>query len=136
MKWLKARWKRLWTFLYRWWGGKLLNIELADTASPARSEAEEAVARVVFETNVAPDCVAATVIRGGPAILIKHDKAQEAFVHHTYAKAADKAIEWLKHRESMGRELKQGMTSGLNRAQRRQFESRRRREKKGRKFDA
>jgi hypothetical protein len=114
--------RRFFRFVARWWQGKLRNVELADTASPARSEAEEAVAKIVFETDIAPDCVAATVFEGGCAILVKHDKAQELFVHKSYALAADKAIEWLK-----GQKLKQGHTSKMNRAQRRAFQKRKQR---------
>jgi ribulose kinase len=120
-----SRFKLFWKTLLRWWQGKIRNIELADTASPARSEAEEAVARVIYETQVAPDCVAATVFDGGCALLVQHDKAKELFVHKSYALAADKAIEWLK-----GQKLQQGKTSKMNRTQRRIFETRRRKNRK------
>lgn len=122
--------KRFFVFLWRWWNGKLKNIELADTGSQARSEAEEAVARVIYETDLVPDCVAASVIMGGCAIIITRDGGVgETFVGKSYNHAADKAVEWVKTRAvAEGVNLKaQGSTSGLNRAQRRAFDRKRRR---------
>jgi len=124
--WLRSSAKRLW----RWWLGKLRNIELADKASPVRSEAEEAVARVVYRTNIAPDCVSATVLQGGYTIIIEHNKSKEAFIHRSYDQAADKAIEWLTKRE--GRHVLSGTVSHMNRAQRRAFDKKRKKQQRRR----
>lgn len=132
MKRLRELWLRLW----RWWTGKVLNARLKDHSSPERNEAELAVERVVTQTNLAPDCVAATVIRGGPAILVRLDTSSEAFVHHSYALAAEQAIKWANARERRQAELKrsgngngQGQVSKLNRKQRRQFDKLRKKER-------
>jgi hypothetical protein len=80
----------------RWWfSGGVLSAQLRDEGSETRSEAELAVERVVMQTHIAPDCVVATVMRGGPCIILTHDGAKEAFIHKSYTQAADKAIEWL-----------------------------------------
>ena len=123
---LKAKTQALW-----WWiVGRRLDRRLADTASPIRTEAEEAVAKVVYETDIPPDCVVANVVRGGPCILIKHDDAWEAFVHNSYMEAAEKAIEWL---NLQGDLVSATETSNLNRKQRRIFNSKRRKHRGGRK---
>ena len=97
---MKKLWKwfrtNLWLPVWWWWSGGLLEMKISDKLSPERTEASKAVDRVVMETNIAPDCVKATVLRGGPCLIVTHDRAQEAFIHRTYDLAADKAIEWLK----------------------------------------
>ena len=118
--WLKERFKRAWQACTGWWLDKKL---AADTTT--RSEAEEAVRRVVMTTNIAPDCVTATVVRGGPCILVKHDRATEAIIHNTYAEAADEAIRYI-----LQHQLGTGERSKLNRAQRRQFDAEQRRKRK------
>lgn len=129
MSWLRRLWLRVW----RWWTGKVLNAKLQDRSSVERSEAELAVELVVAKTGLAPDCVAATVINGGPAILLRYNSSSEAFVHHSYAMAAEQAIRWAKAREErraeLGKPSDQGQVSKLNRKQRRQFDRMRRREK-------
>lgn len=119
MKCLQALWLRLW----RWWTGRVLNTQLKDPGSDLRSEAELAVERVVARTSLAPDCVVATVLQGGPAILVRHDKATEAFVNGTYMQNAEAAIEWVARHK-----LQQGQVSKMNRHQRRQFDKLRNRE--------
>jgi hypothetical protein len=93
-----------------------------DSDTVTRGEAEEAVAKVVYKTNIAPDCVSATVVRGGPCIYVKHDNAHEAFIHKTYAEAADEAINWLNRHTGI---VRTSETSGMNRQQRRAFDAKR-----------
>jgi hypothetical protein len=127
MAWIKTLWLTLWW----WFVGGVRSAQLQDTASDARNEAEEAVARIVYESDIAPDCVCATVVHGGCAILVKHDTgtpnnprvASEIFIHRTYALAAEKALEWL-HNKPM---LRTGTVSKHNRQERRASVSRRRR---------
>jgi hypothetical protein len=88
-----------WLALKWWWTGGVLSAQLSDHGSPQRTEAEEAVDRIVRETRVAPDCVAATVLRGGATIIITHDNGKEAFIGRSYDHAANKVIEWLLERE-------------------------------------
>lgn len=92
ISWLKARWLQVKHFFT----GKLLEAELQTGApTPERTQAEEAVAQVVFETQISPDCVSAGVIHGGAGICIKHNDATEWFVGRDYAHAAHEAIAWL-----------------------------------------
>jgi len=109
---LLQRIAHLWLRLKQWWLGGVLSAKLAE-GEPVRSEAERAVERIVMQTLIAADCVVATVLKGGPAIIIKHDKAQEGFIGRTYAHAADKAIEWLTKRE--GRFIVTDKSTGLPR---------------------
>lgn len=109
---LLERLKNLWLRLKWWWQNGVLSAKLAE-GEPVRSEAEAAVERIVMQTLIAADCVVATMLRGGPAIIIKHDKAQEGFIGKTYAHAADKAIEWLTERE--GRYILTDKSTGLSR---------------------
>ena len=98
------------------WSGGVLDARLSDLGSQERRDAEEAVAKVVAKTQVPADCVSATTLQGGPAILVEHDGAKEGFVHRTYDQAADKAIEWVNERD--GRKAKFVNTTGLNPARR------------------
>jgi hypothetical protein len=111
-------------WLWRWWSGGLLSVKLQDKNTDVRNEAEEAVARIVYETNLPHDCVVATTLQGGPGIIIKHNNGQEGFVHHTYTLAADKAIEWLTRRE--GRFIQTGAATQLSRKNQKVFDARRR----------
>lgn len=113
---------RLFKFLRYWWSGNLLEVKLQDKTSDIRSEAQRAVDNVVFETDIAPDCVYATVINGGCAIVVKHNAATEVCVHNSYAEAALEAIKWLQAREG---EIHTGKVSDLNREQRRSFDAQR-----------
>lgn len=115
---IKALFRRVVWF----WQGKQLEAEFSKNESPVRSEAEEAVAKVVFETDVAPDCVSAGILRGGTAIFVTHNNAKEVFIHKTYAEAADKAIEWLR---LQGDEVKAGKVTQMNRKERRAWKKRR-----------
>ena len=127
----KKRWyNKVWDMLvgaYLWFthgmSGALLEERLADESSPERSEAEEAVAKVIAETDVAPDCVSALVRDGGACILVKTDGDWEGFIHNSYGEAADKAIEWLL---LQGDFVETQNTSDMNRAQRRSFDAKRR----------
>lgn len=130
MKWLEVL-RNLWKRLKWWWQGGILSAQLQDHSSPERSEAELAVDRIVANTRIAADCVAATVLRGGPTIIIKHDLGQEAFIGRSYEHAADKAIEWLTLRE--GRFILQGNSSELSRRDRRAINVMRRRGRQQRK---
>ena len=104
--------KSLWLRIKWWWTGGVLSSKLSDYGSDTRSEAEQAVERIVLATDIVPDCVAATTLRGGAAILITHDKAQEGFIGRSYEHAADKAIEWLTKRE--GRYIVQRNSTSLS----------------------
>lgn len=118
----KLRWK---------FTGALLEEKLADTESDERSEAQKAVDRVVWETDIAPDCVSASVVRGGPCILLKTDGEWEATIHNTYAEAADEAIKFI---NLQGEYMEpQAETSKLNRRARREFDAQRRKRRGGRK---
>jgi len=115
MAWFKQLWKRV----SRWWTGNLLVAQLADAESETRSAAELAVARVVAQTNIPPDCVVACVLHNGCCIQIRHDTATEAFLHNTYAQAADKAIEWYTLRGGSTRGW--GRTTQLSKKQQKVF---------------
>lgn len=124
---MKKLWKwfreKLWLPVWWWWTGGMLEIKVfQEEGSPERTEASEAVDRVVMETNIAPDCVMATVLRGGPCLIVKHDGAQEAFIHRTYALAADKAIEWLKMK---GASLSTAKTTSMSRKSIKSFDAQR-----------
>jgi hypothetical protein len=121
-----------WHALKWWWTGGVLNAQLQDRGSPQRSEAQEAVDRIVRKTRLAADTVASTVLRGGAAILVLHDEGQEAFIGRSYAHAADKVIEWANQREGryvqqrhVSRMSQQGARSTRVRAQRRHRRHRR-----------
>jgi hypothetical protein len=101
--------------------GGVLDEKLRDETSTVRSEAQQAVDRVVRECNIPPDCVQAQIYNGGCAILIKHNAAWEMCIDHTYAKAADRAIEFLRKND-----VEAGKVSVMNRHQRRAFEAKRR----------
>lgn len=123
-------WARISAFFMRiWWKitGSAKALSLDDKTSPLRTEAEEAVARVILETDIAPDCIEACIVRGGTALKIKHDDAWEVFIHKNYTQAADKAIEWL---NLQGDEISTSETSNMNRAQRRAFNANRRHARK------
>jgi hypothetical protein len=105
--------------------GARLEEKLADPVSVERTEAQEAVDRVVRECNIPPDCVQAQVYNGGCAILIKHNAAWEMCIDHTYAAAAERAIEFLRKND-----VEAGKVSVMNRAQRRAFEAKRRQRNK------
>ena len=129
----KTHWQRFVAALrsIKWWfQGKLLNRQLKSPETTSRTDAEEAVCRVVMETDIAQDCVQATILRGGPCILIKTDEDWEAFIHKSYKEAADEAIEWL---ILQGDEVKTAHTSNMNRAERRAFDARRKQKRGGRK---
>lgn len=126
---IKEIWKRFWQPIKWWWTGNVLTSEL-EKSSLTRTEAELAVERIVMTTNIQPDCVSATVIRGGTAILITHDRGKEGFIGNGYEHAADKAIEWLTQRE--GRFILQAKSTGLSRKSQKVFNAVRRDAKKKR----
>lgn len=107
--------------------GLYLQNELAQKPelSPVRSEVEEAVARIVVETDIAPDCVSAGELRGGCAIFIEHSvrgkKNTTAFVHKSFEGAATEAIAWIRSDAPAT-----GSRSKMNRHQRRAFQSKKR----------
>lgn len=131
MKYKRLRWyNHLWAWLvggYYWFKhkvtGSLLVDRIADESSPERTEAQEAVNKVVMATDIAPDCVSAIVQDGGACILVKTDGDWEAFIHNSYGEAADKAIEWLL---LQGDFVETSETSSMNRKQRRVFDAERR----------
>jgi len=91
-----------------------------------RSEAEEQLARILYETGIRPDAVSATTMNGGPCFLVKHKDAQEAFIHNSYKVAADKVIEWLNAQGDEIEPQRQERAPLMTRKQRRSFERRRR----------
>lgn len=101
-----------WLALKWWWTGGVLNAQLQDQGSPQRTDAEQAVERVVRETRLAADCVKATVLRGGATLVVTHDGGQEAFIGRSYDHAADKVIEWANQRE--GRFVRQVLSSRMS----------------------
>lgn len=112
--------------------GEALHAQLQDETSPLRSEAQLAVDRVVYETNIAPDCAIGMIVRGGTAIMIKHEPhgngaTQDIFIGNTYEEAADKAIEWIK---AQGTELATQGVSRILREDRRKFNAIRRQKQK------
>lgn len=115
----------------RWkFTGALLEEKLA-TESDTRSDAQKAVDKVVWETDLAPDCVSAIIVRGGTCIRVKTDGDWEDFIHNSYGEAADKVIEWV---NLQGEFMEtQAETSKLNRKERRAFDSVRKRRRGGRK---
>jgi len=127
----KTSWyRRLWRWLSQtiqnivwWFQGVALEAELKDAESVRHRAAQNAVRRVVMETDIAPDCVSATIVRGGPTIMVRHDDAWEAFVHNSYSEAAQEAINWINRQ---GDEISTSETSDMNRKQRRAFSSQRR----------
>ena len=125
-----TRWERFKAFFKRitqFWKGQYLEVQLQDTTSPTRTDAEKAVTRVVMETNIAPDCVSAMVFQGGCAIKVKHQDAWEMFLHNSYSEAADKAIEWLL---LQGDEISTRGVSKLTRQQRLDFNAGRKHKRK------
>jgi len=123
--WLKTLLKRI----YQYFEGAYRIGQLEDAQSLTRTDAEKAVHRVIRESGLPPDCVGATVVRGGSAILVMHTKTakngevkkqQEAFVHNTYDEAATEALKWIQNQEKVS----VGSQSGYNRAERRSFAAR------------
>jgi hypothetical protein len=128
--WITWIWQQIWWKLR----GEALHHQLQDHASPLRSEAQIAVDRVVYETKIAPDCVMGAVVRGGPAIILKHDPhgngaTQTVFIGKTYEHAATEAIAWLK---TQGSELTTKKVSQLRRADARKFDAIRRQKQRKR----
>ena len=125
-----TRWERFKAFfkkVFWFWKGQYLEVQLQDKTSPTRTDAEHAVARVVMETDIAPDCVSAMVFQGGCAIKVKHQDAWEMFLHNSYNEAADKAIEWLL---LQGDEISTRGVSKLTRQQRLDFNAGRKHKRK------
>lgn len=103
--------------------GSLLEERISDERSPERNEAQEAVNKVVRETDTVPDCVSALVQNGGACIQVKTDGEWERFVHKSFDLAADEAIKWLLQQ---GEFVEQSAVSSMNRGQRRAFDATRR----------
>lgn len=118
---LKSLWlKRVWWPIV----GVFANRRLKDEHGKVRDEAEEQLARIIYETGIRPDAVSATTFRGGPCFVVKHKDAMEAFIHRSYTQAADEAIKWLKLQgDEITPEHQEGAQQ-LNRQQRRTFKKR------------
>ncbi len=104
-----------------WWSfqGAMLDQKLQDETCVERTEAQKALDRVVLETHVPHDCVTATVVRGGPCILVHHDVNQQtATIHTSYAEAADQTIKWI---NEQGAELSFEQSTKLSRKDQKQF---------------
>lgn len=133
LAWARARQLafKQWLFERELQGKKLIGPDApADEETPLESQAKEALARVIFETDIPPDCVEATTAFGGPCIKVKHDEAWEAIIHETYEQAADQAILFIKDQGEYLETAKTAAQGPMNRAQRRRFDKER---KKGRK---
>lgn len=120
---LVERIKQLFWRLVWWWQGGVLSVELEKENSAVRTDAVIALDRVVLETTLPHDCIKANIVRGGPCIMVKHDDAWEAFIHKTYAEAADKAIEWIR---AQGDEIATANTTNLSRKDQKIFDAQRR----------
>lgn len=81
---------------------------------------QEALRYAIARTNLPPDCFDAIEVRGGPAIRLRHDKAEEIFVHDTYLDAAKKAVEFVR---SQQKPLSATKVTKLNRKARRRFDA-------------
>lgn len=91
-------------------------------------EAKEALRRVADDRRCPPDTVTAGAYDGSPALFFKHDRAQEVFVAHTYEKAADKLIHWLREQDGSSTAPTTAKVTKLNRYQRRAWASNKRRD--------
>lgn len=80
--------------------GAWLNARIASKGSKARREAERAVLAVVRQTGIEPSRVVASVVCGGPCILVRVEGRYEAFIHHSYARAAVEAVRWIRAQPS------------------------------------
>jgi hypothetical protein len=120
-------WKSLlgWWRKYVWW--KLTGYRANKQIEPGgkkRDEAEEQLARVLYETGIRPDAIAATTMRGGPAFIVSHDGEKTVTIDHTYKAAADEAIAWLKEMQGEIVPKKLPDAPVMSRAQRRGFAKR------------
>lgn len=127
---LWARVKAFFVGIYWKFRGEMLHAQLQDHSSPLRTDAQKAVDRVVYETNVPPDCVSGMIVRGAPAICVKHDPfgngaTTTVTIGNTYDEAAEKTIEWL----DMQTELTFSGATELPRKHRRAFNAIRQRRK-------
>ena len=120
-------------FVGIWWKfrGEALHAQLQDHSSPLRTDAQRAVDRVVYETNVPPDCVKGVIFRGLPNMQISHDQfvngATMTMINgRNYDHAAERAIEWINAQTDL---TYRGATS-MPRRDRRAFDAIRRHKKK------
>ena len=96
-------WERIRAFFVGlWWSFRAIfhEAQLANPDSDVRTEAQRAIDRVVFETQIPPDCVKAMFFRGAPNIQISHDPftggATATMINgESYNHAAERAIEWI-----------------------------------------
>ena len=121
-----------WWRKYVWW--KLTGFSANKQIKPGgkkRSEAEEQLARIIYKTNIRPDAVKATTMRGGPCFQVNHMDASEVFIDRTYTAAADEAIAWLKLQDDEITPKKLPDAPVMSRTQRRGFAKRVKSDKRG-----
>lgn len=109
----RQRLREWWRKVKDWFGARRLLVN-----EDKQAAAQEAVNRVVYETDIPPDCVTAGVWDGGACIKVKHADAWEMFVHRTYDEAASEAIAWLR---LQGEEVSYRHVTKLDRRTRRAF---------------
>jgi hypothetical protein len=121
----QTRWQRLFAFvvgiphaIVAAFKGFFLRRKVRQLDSPIRAEAKEAFAKIIHQTELAPDCIIAGEHDGSPMFKVKHDNAWELFLHNSYEEAAEKVIEWA---NLQGDEVSTAKTSNMNREQRRKF---------------
>lgn len=131
---MKNLWKRIrkWWLTTVWWkiATPLANRRIKP-GGKKRSEAEEQLARVIYETGIRPDAIAATTMRGAPAFDVRHDEERTITIDRTYTAAADEAIAWLKEQQGNIKPQKHDKAPVMSRSQRRGFDKRLRGEKRG-----
>lgn len=121
---------RFWRNLRQDVWGMRLEAEVADRTSALRAEAEAALVWLIEETNVPPGAVSSGVINGGPGVCVKLKDSIEWFVDYTYIEAAEQARAWVV-RQGSEAEYKGGYPD-MSRAQRREFDARRKKDRKAR----
>jgi hypothetical protein len=122
---------RQWWLEKVWWPlrGRQLDKQIAE-GGKKRTEAEEQLARILYETEIRPDSVSATTMRGGPCFIVRHEAATEVFIHNSFADAADKAIEWINLQDDEITPKKIDQAPVMSRKQRRAYARRLRRDKR------
>jgi hypothetical protein len=113
--------------LLRWWRVSMLRVRhdryVAQLTQNDLDGAQNAIRRVAEARLFPPDCVSAGAVRGGPALIFKHDGATEIFIGTSYDHAAGKLLQWFREERSAGEAPQTRKTTRLNRATRRAWAS-------------
>lgn len=126
MSWFKTL--RRWWLEKIWW--KVTGYRANKQIKPGgkkRDEAEEQLARILFETGMRPDAVGATTMNGAPCFLVTHKTAKECFIDRTYTAAADEVIAWFKRGQGAIEPQRNERAPVMNRKQRRRYQRNHRR---------